>query len=305
MATVLIALSSGRKHGYTAGLWQRAVEGAAAVEGATVDAVHLHDYRFGPCTSCFSCIRRRGEGCVLDDDFGRKGEGQLYRKAAEAHAVMLVDAVHNWGPTATAHLFIERLYPLLWAGTRRGLPFASISCATNQGMHHLARENFCKWAGGMGLRYIGGLAVHTTFYDDALGEAQALGAALAQAAVAYQRQGPGNWSDLDLYRHHLPLPWGLVVPYLHNLTGGTMDAERSLVARAIATFRNPEAVELVRQALPELRLALEAHAAGKPEEAILHLVAAGTRWTHATWKEFLEDEVIGAPIPETYRPVGK
>jgi multimeric flavodoxin WrbA len=303
MATVLIALCSGRKHGYTAGLWRRAADGAAAVDGVVVDAVHLHDYRFGPCTSCFSCIRHRGTGCVLEDDFGRNGEGELYRKVAGAHAVMLVDAVHNWGPSAIAHSFIERLYPLLWAGTRRGVPFASISCATNQGMHHLALENYCKWAGGLGLRYVGGLAVHATFYDEALREAQALGSALAQAAADFQREGPGDWSDLDLYRHHLDQPWGFVGPYLHNLTGGSMDAERSLIARAIAAFRRPEAVELLRQALPELRQALRAHAAGKLEEAIPHLVAAGSRWTHATWKEFLEDEAIGTPIPETYRPL--
>jgi multimeric flavodoxin WrbA len=303
MANALIALCSGRKHGYTAGLWQRAVAGAAAVADVVVDAVHLHDYQFGPCTSCFSCIRHRGNGCMLDDDFGRNGEGELYRKVAEAHAVMLVDAVHNYGPSAIAHLFIERLYPFLWAGTRRGLPFASISCATNQGMHHLARENYCKWAGGLGLRYVGGLAVHTTLYDEALEEAQTLGSALAQAAVGFQREGPGDWSDQALYRHHLEQPWEFVGPYLHNLTGGTMDAERSPIARAIATFRRAEAVELLRQALPELCQAIEAHAAGKIEEAIPHLVAAGTRWTHATWKEFLEDEVIGTPIPETYRPL--
>ena len=87
-ATVLIALSSGRKHGYTAGLWRRAVDGAATVEGVVVDAVQLHDYSFGPCTSCFHCIRHRGNGCVLEDDFGRDGEGVLYRKAARADAVI-------------------------------------------------------------------------------------------------------------------------------------------------------------------------------------------------------------------------
>jgi len=303
VANVLIALCSGRKHGYTAGLWQRAVEGAAAIEGVVVDAVHLHDYRFGPCTSCFSCIRRRGEGCVLDDDFGRKAQGPLYRKAAGAHAVMLVDAVHNWGPSAMAHLFIERLYPLLWTGTRRGLPFASISCATNQGMHHLARENYCKWSGGLGFRYVGGLAVHATRYDAALADAYALGSTLAQAAAGYQHGQRGDWSDLELYRHHLDLPWGFVGPYLQNLTEGTMDADRSLIARGIATFRHPEAVALLQQALPELRRALQAHADGKPEQAIPHLVAAGSRWTHATWREFLEDEVIGESIPEAYRPL--
>jgi multimeric flavodoxin WrbA len=303
MATILIALCSGRRHGYTAGLWERAIGGAEAVQGAVVDAVHLHDYRFGPCTSCFWCIQNRGNGCLIDDAFGRRGEGQLYRKVVGADAVMLVDAVHNWGPSAIGHLFIERLYPLLWTGTRRGLPFASISCAANQGMHHLARENYCKWAGGLGLRYIGGLAVHTAVYDEALSQAQALGSALAEAAVGDRRRGQSDWSDTELYRHHLAQPWEIVGPYLHNLTGGTMDADRSLIARGIATFRRSDAVELLRQALTELRQALRAHAAGKPQEAIPHLVAAGTRWTHATWKEFLEDEVIGTPVPETYRPV--
>jgi len=305
LATVLIALCSGRKHGYTAGLWQRAVDGAAAVEGVAVDAVHLHDYQFGPCTSCFRCIRHRGSGCVLEDDFGHKGEGELYRKVSGADAVMLVDAVHNWGPSAIAHLFIERLYPFLWQGTVRGLPFASISCATNQGMHHLARENYCKWAGGLGLRYIGGLATHTTFYEEALSKAQALGSALAEAAVCYASEGRGEWSDIDLYRHYLDQPWVFVEPYLHNLTRGSMDADRSLVAQGIKTFRQPDAIKLLQEALPELRQALQAHAAGKPEEAIPHLVAASSRWTHATWKEFLENEVIGAPVPESYRPVEK
>ena len=303
MATVLIALCSGRKHGYTAGLWERAAEGAATVTGVEADAVHLHDYRFGPCTSCFWCIRQRGSGCVLDDDFGRKGEGELYRKAEAANALMLVDAVHNWGPSATGHLFIERLYPMLWAGTRRGIPFASISCATNQGMHRLARDNYCKWAGGLGLRYVGGLAVHTTFYDDGLAEAHALGIAVGQAAAADERQGRGEWPDAELYRHHIGLPWEFVGPYLDNLTNGTMDAGQSLIARGIGSFGNAEAVGLLREALPELRKALDAHAAGDPERAVPHLVAAGTRWTHATWKEFLEEKAIGATIPDAYRPV--
>ena len=140
----------------------------------------------------------------LEDDFGRQAKGELYRKVAAADALMLVDAVHNWGPSATGHLFIERLYPLLWAGTRRGLPFASISCATNQGMHHLAHENYCKWAGGLGLRYIGGLAVHTTLYDEALSEAQTLGSTLADAALRHQREERSDWSDVELYTSPRP-----------------------------------------------------------------------------------------------------
>ena len=303
MAKALIALCSGRKHGYTAGLWERAADGAATVDGVEVDAVHLHAYRFGPCTSCFWCIRERGCGCVLDDDFGRKGQGELYRKVEAANALMLVDAVHNWGPSATGHLFIERLYPMLWSGTRRGIPFASISRATNQGMQGLARDNYCKWAGGLGLRYVGGLAVHTTYYAQALDDAHALGIALAEAAAADECDGRPEWPDVDLYRHHADLPWDMVPPYLDNLTGGTMDADQSLIAQGIEGFANAEAVALLREALPELRAALAAHAAGDADKAIAHLVAAGTRWTHATWKEFLEAKAIGTAIPDTYRPV--
>jgi hypothetical protein len=32
-------------------------------------------------------------------------------------------------------------------------------------------------------------------------------------------------------------------------------------------------------------------------------VKAGALWTHATWKEFLEEEVIGTPAPGAYRPI--
>jgi hypothetical protein len=62
---------------------------------------------------------------------------------------------------------------------------------------------------------------------------------------------------------------------------------------------------LLQEALAELRQALEHYAAGKPEAAIPHLVSAGSRWTHATWKEFLEDEAIGTSIPEAYRPMAE
>ena len=71
MALLLGLLTSGRRHGYTAGLLDAALESAREVEGLTVERVAVQGFRFGPCTSCFTCIRREEHVCVLDDDMGR------------------------------------------------------------------------------------------------------------------------------------------------------------------------------------------------------------------------------------------
>ena len=78
MAYLMVTQGSGRKNGYTASLMKLVVESLQHIEGLEVEIFHLHQYSFGPCTSCFSCIKNVGSGCILDDDWGRKGEGSLY-----------------------------------------------------------------------------------------------------------------------------------------------------------------------------------------------------------------------------------
>jgi multimeric flavodoxin WrbA len=59
MAKILAILCSGRKKGYTATLLAEAINGAKEFsEQVEVELVHLHDYRFGPCTSCFHCMEK-------------------------------------------------------------------------------------------------------------------------------------------------------------------------------------------------------------------------------------------------------
>ena len=42
---------------------------------------------------------------------------------------------------------------------------------------------------------------------------------------------------------------------------------------------------------------------GKREAACDPLVRASALWTHATWKEFLEEDVVKAGVPGAYRPI--
>jgi len=58
-----------------------------------------------------------------------------------------------------------------------------------------------------------------------------------------------------------------------------------------------------QQALPKLRRALALRRLGDLEAATQALVEASAAWTHATWKEFLEQGVIGAKQPDAYRPL--
>jgi len=305
MARLLGLLCSGRRHGYTAGLLDAALDGARAVEGVEVERLAAQDYRFGPCTSCFACIRRDDHVCVLDDDMGREGAGELFARIASAHALLIADPVHNWGPSATSHLLIERLYPFLWSGRLNGLPFASLSCASNQGMHRLAAANLCKWAFGVGLRHLQGLAAHCAYYDEARDEAHRLGANLAEAALQDARDGRRPLDDLERFLAYMDSPWTALEPYVDNLTSGTGQWEQSLMHRALVrgTFKRPEARALLEQALAQFRRVIALQRLGDAQGATQALVEASAAWTHATWKEFLEEGVIGARQPEAYRPL--
>jgi len=305
MPLLLGLLTSGRRRGYTAGLLDAALDAAREVEGLDVERLAVQDFRFGPCTSCFACIRRDDHLCVLDDDMGREGKGELFARIASANALLIADPVHNWGPTATCHLLIERLYPFLWSGALGGMPFASLSCASNQGMHRLAAANLCKWAFGYGLRYVGGLAAHCACYAEAQNEARRIGTLLADAALRDARDGRRPMDDLERFLSYADSPWFALEPYLDNLTSGTGEWEHSLIQRGLSqgTFQHPEARALLEQALPKLRRALALRRLGNLEAATQALVEASAAWTHATWKEFLEQGVIGAKQPDAYRPL--
>ncbi|MCC7261371.1 MAG: hypothetical protein IT369_02500 [Candidatus Latescibacteria bacterium] len=111
------------------------------------------------------------------------------------------------------------------------------------------------------------------------------------------------YTDTERYVGYLDKPWSALEPYLDNLTNGTMEYESSLIAEGLTTFKRPEALELLAQAAPLLQQALVLYHAGRQTEACAQLVRASALWTHATWKEFLEEEVIKTSVPSAYRPL--
>ncbi len=306
MATVLAVLTSGRRNGFTAQLLGSAIRGMESIEGVTADFLHTHQFRFGPCTSCFACIRNPEQACVLDDDMGRKGNGELFQRIGRANGLLIADPVHNWSPSASARLLIERTYPFLWNGGLHGMPAGSISCASNQGMQRLARADLCKWFFGHRMRYVGGVAAHVAFFDQALQEAEQLGRALAGAALADETEGRLHWNDANCYAFYAEnAPWVALQAYLDNLTNGTMEPEKSILVQALneSVFKRPEAIEHVRSAQAELENTMRLYRAGEEVEAARSVAEAGAHWTRATWLEFLEQDVIGVKQPRTYRPI--
>ncbi len=307
MATVLSVLCSGRRKGFTAGLLSQAEQGASSVEGVEIDHVHLHDFSFGPCKSCFACIRDEEHRCVQDDAFGQKGDGPLYRKLLHANAIIIADPVHMWGASAMCHLFVERCYPLIWSSGIVGMPFASIACASNQGMQHIAIETTCRWAFTYGLRYVDQLAVHVAYYDDALTEAHYIGERVGQAAIDDAKQRVPFANDSDRFLSYAGKPWKPLENYLYNLTNGSFRTDLSIPEKALrkGVFKHPEALELLRQCSTKLAEALRFYELKDHAQANRHLVEASAYWTHATWKEFLERQVVKTSAPEGYRPVSQ
>ena len=302
MAHILALLASGRTKGFTATLLQAATKGAESVEGVEVEWVHLNRYTFKPCASCFSCIRNEAHECAQKDAMG--GKGELMAKLKGCNGWILADPVHCWGPSAQSHLFIERCYPFLWSGDLVGMPFASISCASNQGMQRLANANLCKWAFTSGFRYVGGLPVHTTYFERALPRAEALGRNLGEAALEDAR-GRKKYPEQERYIDYLDKPWSALEPYLDNLSNGTMEYESSLVAEGLETFSRREAVALLEEVRGLFKNALAHYREDRAEVACKELVRASALWTHATWKEFLEEDVVKTSAPEAYRPLAE
>jgi len=305
MARLLGVLCSGRRNGFTASLLEAALQGAAEVEGVETHLLWTHRYSYGPCRSCFACIRREDHTCVQPDDFGMNGTGEVFQLIQGTHGIVLADPVHNWGPSASSRLFVERCYPFVWSGALNGLPFGSISCASNQGMQMLAARDLAKWAFGLGFRYQGCVAAHCAYLEEARREAVELGRRVAQAAVQ-DAEGRQPFDDEAKYLHYArEAPWQALDVYVENLTRGTGRWEQSLIRRGLTqgTFQRPEARALLEEALPLLKEALYQYHHGSREEATKALVRASALWTHATWKEFLEEDVIGVAQPEAYRPL--
>ena len=305
MAKVLGVLGSARRDGYTIKVLKKALEGAASISNVKTDLIHLLDYKFGPCKSCYECIRKDEHRCILPDDMGKNGDGELWRKIERANGLIIASPVHFWTADALTHLFIERLYPFVWSGELRGIPVMTIAVASNQGFQIVANRMLCEWAFTLGMKFIGGLPVHAAYLDEALLEAKHLGELIGKAALKDEKEGRKAPTDLELWLHYQNAPWKVYPHYLENLTIGTKIPSFSIMKKSLAhgKFKKKESIKLLKKAEKEFKKFTHYYNLADHENAIKHLVKASALWTHATWKEFLEEQLVKVPPPKVYRPI--
>ncbi len=304
MAKVLGVLCTRRRRGNTGTLLKEAIQAASEVEGAEVEMLHLANYKFGPCLSSFWCLKNDGKGCCLRDDFGQQGEGEIFVKTKNANGVILADPVQFWSPSAMAHTYFERLYPFHWSDDINGIPFGSISCATNQGFQLMATQEICKWAFTMKLKYIGGIPAHTAQMAKMVERSRDLGRKVAEAAVLDEKEGRKKFTEQGVYEHYKDKPWKVYEYYFENLTDGKFEWEGSIIEESLrkGTFPRPEAKKLLEKAGEEFKEALKYYKEGDQEKAVQYLLEAGDFWTHGTWTQFVID-ALKVDQPETYRPL--
>ena len=97
---------SPRKNWTTAQMLNRAMQGAADA-GAEVEMIHLYDYSFKGCVSCFACKLKnsRCNGvCAIRDDLR-----PILEQAHEADVLVMGSPVYFSYPTGVLRAFMERL----------------------------------------------------------------------------------------------------------------------------------------------------------------------------------------------------
>ncbi len=98
---------SPRKKWNTATLLEKALEGAAS-QGAETELVHLYEFSFKGCVSCFACKTIGGKSygrCAVKDDLT-----QVLEKAASADVLILGSPVYFGSVTGEMRSFMERLF---------------------------------------------------------------------------------------------------------------------------------------------------------------------------------------------------
>lgn len=288
MAHVLAVMCSPKKQGFTASLYRETIEGMRSEPDVEIEEVFLPSFEFKTCRACYTCIQRPDHTCVLDDAFGRDGEGELYQKLLETNGILIANPTYMWSSNALCHLFFERCYPFLWRETLNGMPFASTSSAINQGMQRLANLEICKWAFCYGMRYIGGLPVHSTEFHRKRDDLKKLGAALARAALEDEGNGRRKFTDEERFLFYMDKPWSVLEPYIDNLTDGTFRFEDAFMERGLreGIFQDTEAIEQFRKAAAAFEDVMRNYDAGDNVEATRHLARVTSVWKSATILEW-------------------
>ncbi|MBM7865226.1 flavodoxin family protein [Heliobacterium gestii] len=103
---VIAINGSPRKNWNTAMLLQNALEGAAA-QGAETELIHLYDYSYKGCISCFACKLKGGKSygqCAVNDDLK-----PILGKTDGADALIIGSPIYFGNITGEARSFLERL----------------------------------------------------------------------------------------------------------------------------------------------------------------------------------------------------
>jgi len=107
MKTIYAINGSPRKNKNTAKLLQSALDGVhAAAEGAQTEMIHLYDYEYQPCISCFACKRLGGKSygqCAVKDDLK-----PLFEKLAQADGIIFGSPIYFASISAKLRGFLER-----------------------------------------------------------------------------------------------------------------------------------------------------------------------------------------------------
>lgn len=123
---------SPRKNFNTAQLLQKAMEGAAQ-SGAETELIHLFDYEFTGCRSCFACKikgSKTGGVCAVRDSIR-----PVIEKAQEADVLVIGSPVYFGYPTGQVRSLVERLlfpldtYMLDEQGNRMKVPHKPVQTA--------------------------------------------------------------------------------------------------------------------------------------------------------------------------------
>ncbi len=121
---VLALNGSPRKKKHSATLLQKALEGAEEA-GATTQLVHLYEYTFSGCMSCYACKKPQGPSfgkCILHDELT-----PLLEQCMTADALFFASPIFYGAQSGIFRCFMERLlYPLYPFSKEKSLGTRSI-----------------------------------------------------------------------------------------------------------------------------------------------------------------------------------
>lgn len=103
---IIVINGSPRKTHNTGILLAHAARGAESA-GATTETIHLYDYKYSGCVSCFACKQKHNAGlgyCALQDELS-----PILEKAMAGNALLLGSPIYFNDVTGMMRSFLERL----------------------------------------------------------------------------------------------------------------------------------------------------------------------------------------------------